>query len=295
MKRLGVVGKRLASVFVLALEVGKQLDRLYVGVAVDDAPRHRSAHVGERFRSTPYSRHEKRQRRHIEDDPQRQWASETPIGPREDEERAESKYGDEPQRVDDLHHRVAQRRRGLHDVGGDAAREVIGEIADRLAQHILMRLPADEIRHSRRDRLLDDEVMGEARQRAADEDQERHRQELAAIGMKHLIRAGRTQEIDERADEAQDRDFDQRDDEADRHQGDKIRPDLPAIASVVAEQGRWRRAVIVVAKRIDAGFEETEHELVSNGNRGRSRIRKRRRARRQKRRSGRQIEKKDND
>ena len=76
---------------------------------------------------------------------------------------------------------------------------------------------------------------------------------------------------------------------------DKIGPDLPAIAPVVAEQGRWRHAVIVVAKRIDAGFEETEHELVSNGNRGRSRIRKRRRARRQKRRSGRQIEKKDND
>ena len=124
--------------------------------------------------------------------------------------------------------------------------------------------------------------MSEARHRTADEDQQRHRQELAAVVVKHLVGAGRTQEIDERADEAQDRDFDQRNDEADRHQNGEIRPDLPAIAPVIAEQARWRRAVIVIAKRIDAGLEETEHGLVSTGNRGQSRIRKRRRAPRQK-------------
>ena len=150
-----------------------------------------------------------------------------------------------------------------------------------------MRLPADEIGHSRRDRLLDDEVVSEARHRTADQDQQRHRQELAAVVVKHLVGAGRTQEIDERADEAQDGDFDQRNDEADRHQCGEIGPDLPAITPVVAEQGRWRHAVIVIAKRIDAGLEETEHGLVSIRNRGQSRIRKRRRTPRRKRRNGR--------
>ncbi len=217
MKRRGVIGERIASVFVLALEVSEQLDRLDVGVAINDAARHRRAHVRERFRSTPYSRHEIRQRRHVDQDPQNQRTSETPIGPREDKQRAEGEDGHEPERVDDLHHRVAQRRRGLHDVGGDAAREVIGEIRNRLAQDIAMRLPADEIGHPRRDRLLDYEVMGEARQRTPDENQERHGQKLAAVGLRHLIRARRTQDVDQRADEAQDRDFDQRDEQADRH------------------------------------------------------------------------------
>ena len=79
--------------------------------------------------------------------------------------------------------------------------------------------------------------------------------------VKHLVGAGRTQKIDERADEAQDRDFDQRNDEADGHQGGEIGPDLPAIPSIEANQARWRHAVVVIAKRIDAGLEETEHGL----------------------------------
>ncbi len=157
-----------------------------------------------------------------------------------------------------------------------------------------MRLPADQIRHSRRDRLLDDEVVDETRRRAADEDQYSHRQELAAVSLKHLVGAGRTQEIDERADVTQDRDFDQRHDQADRHQRRKIGPDLQAIAPVVADEARWRHAVVVIAKRIDAGLEETEHGLISTGNRGRSRIRKRRPTRRRKRRgageTGKRIE-----
>jgi hypothetical protein len=158
-----------------------------------------------------------------------------------------------------------------------------------------MRLPADEIGHSGRDRLLDDEVVGEARQRTADQDQQRHRQELAAVIVQHLVGAGRAQEIDQRADEAQDRDFDQRNDQADRHQRGEKRPDLKAITPVIAEQARWRHAVVVIAKRIDAGLEEPEHGLVSIRNRGQSRIRKRRRTHRRKRRNGWRNEKKDKD
>ena len=45
-----------------------------------------------------------------------------------------------------------------------------------------MRLPADEIGHPRRDRLLHDEVVGEARQRTPDENQQRHGQKFAAMG-----------------------------------------------------------------------------------------------------------------
>ena len=78
-----------------------------------------------------------------------------------------AKIVDEPQRVDHLHHRVAQRRRRLDDVGGDAAGEVVGEIGHRLAQHIAVRLPADEVGHAGRDRLLRDEIVREAARAAA--------------------------------------------------------------------------------------------------------------------------------
>jgi len=44
-----------------------------------------------------------------------------------------------------------------------------------------MRLPADEIGHPGCDRLLDDEIVGEARDRPADENQQRHSQKLAAV------------------------------------------------------------------------------------------------------------------
>ena len=183
MKRSGVIGERLASVVVLALEVSEQLDRLDVGVAVDDAAGQRRAHVRERFRSTPYSRHEIRQRRHID-----QRSISIRGQARRQSVRAKMMSALKAKTVTNQSASMicttefAQRRRGLHDVGGDAAGEVIGEIGDRLAQDIAMRLPADEIGHARRDRLLDDEVMGEARQRTADEDQERHGQKLAGHG-----------------------------------------------------------------------------------------------------------------
>ena len=60
-------------------------------------------------------------------------------------------------------------------------------------------------------------------------------------------------------------DFDQRDDQADRHQRGEERPDLPAIAPVIADQARRRHALVVLTKRIDAGFEETEHGFGSTG------------------------------
>ena len=105
--------------------------------------------------------------------------------------------------------------------------------------------------------------------------EERHGEKLAAVDLKHLVWARRTQHVDERADEAQDRDLDQRDDQADRHQRDEKRPNLSAIASIVADEARRRHAFIVLAKRVEAGFKETEHGPWSTGNRGGSRIQKR--------------------
>ena len=61
------------------------------------------------------------------------------------DERGQRESGDEPQRIDDLHRALAQAGGALHDVGGDAAGEIVGEIAHRLAQHPAVRLPADQV------------------------------------------------------------------------------------------------------------------------------------------------------
>ena len=150
-----------------------------------------------------------------------------------------------------------------------------------------MRLPADEIGHSRRDRLLDDEVVGEARHRTADEDQQRHRQELAAVVVKHLIGAGRTQEIDERADEAQDRDLDQRNDEADRHQCGEIRARPAGNSARNSRTGSLAACCHRDRETDRCGSRRNGTWAGFHRNRGQSRIRKRRRTPRQKRRNGR--------
>ena len=52
-----------------------------------------------------------------------------------------------------------------------------------------------------------------------------------------LVRGRRAQDVDDRADEAQDGDFDQRDDEADRHESGEEGPDLAAIARNSRQRG----------------------------------------------------------
>ena len=217
-------------------------------------------------------RNEIGQRREIARDPERQRTGQPPVGLGEDDQRADRENRDEPERVDHLHHRIAERGGGLNDVRGDPACEVVGEIGQGLAQDIAMRLPADEVGHPRSDRLLREEIMREVGERTADENQQPHGQEFAAVFAEQSVRARRAQRVDEGADEAQDRHFDQRDDQADRHQCDEERPDLPAIAPVIAEQARGRHAFVVLAKRIDAGFEEAEHEKLSCRKRGRGPI-----------------------
>ena len=251
-----MIGERLPGMLVLAFVMSEELDRLNVGVAVDDAARDRRSHVRQLFRSTPNPGNEKSHRSDITPDPKRQGTSEAPIGPCEDDERAYREDGHEPERVDDLHHRFPQRSSGLNNVGGDAAGEVVGEIRDRLAKDIAVGLPADEIGHARRDRLLDHQIVGEARQRTADKDQERNGQKLPAMSLKQVVRVCLAEDVDEGADGAKDGDFDERDDEADRQHGGEKGPDLTTEPPIIADETRGRHARVVFAKRIDRGFKE---------------------------------------
>ena len=106
MKRRGVIDQRLLCVFVLALEVSEELHRLDVGVAVDDAAGQRRSHMRELLGPTPDPGNEDSERREIAGDPQGQRTGEPPVGPGKNHQRRDRKDGHEPERVDDLHHRV---------------------------------------------------------------------------------------------------------------------------------------------------------------------------------------------
>ena len=125
-----MVLERLASVLVLAVDVAEQFHRLDVGVAVDDPAGQGRAGVRKLLGTEPDARHEEAERRDIGADPHRQGKREPPIHSDENHQRAHREHGDEPERVDDLHHKVGEARRGLHDVRGDAAGEIVGEIGD---------------------------------------------------------------------------------------------------------------------------------------------------------------------
>ena len=99
-----------------------------------------------------------------------------------------------------------------------------------------MRLPADEIGEGRRQRLLDEEVVEDGRDRPRDDDDEGHPGEGPAVVGEHRRRARRLEQVDDRADVAEDRHLDQRHDEADRHQREQHRPHLARVVPVEAER-----------------------------------------------------------
>ena len=74
---------------------------------------------------------------------------------------------------------------------------------------------------------------------------QRNLERFLVVGLGRRLRAPveggrRAQDVDDRAHEAQDRDFDQSDGQADRHHRDDEGPDLTAIASIIADEARRR-------------------------------------------------------
>ncbi len=183
----------------------------------------------------------------------------------EQHQRGERVDRDEPQRVADLHHRFAQRRAGLDDFRGDAPGEIVGEEADRLPEHIAVRLPAHQVGEGRRQRLLHQKVVQDGRDRARHHHDERHPGEGPAIVVKHVRRRRRLQHVDDLADIAEDRHLDQRHDEADRQKRGQSRPHLAGVEPVEAAQGRRRHVDRRRPEGVDDGLEESEHGWSANG------------------------------
>ena len=213
---LQMVVDRVAGVVVLARGVREELHRLDVGVAVDDAAGQHRPRLRYDHRPFADARHEIDQHEDEEADPDGERDGQPHVELPEEHQRAERVDGDEPDGVADLHRRFAQRRPGLDDLRRDAPGEIVGEEADRLPQHIAVRLPADEVGERRRQRLLDQKVVDDGRDRPGDDHDRRHPREGPAVVGEDAVGRRRLQHVDDRADVAKNRHLDQRDHQADR-------------------------------------------------------------------------------
>ncbi|MPM61370.1 hypothetical protein SDC9_108228 [bioreactor metagenome] len=144
---LGVAGflerlHRIACVLGLAPGVGEQLDGGDVGVGVGNAAGHQRAGVGLLFADLAQARHKVETRGGVARQPDAERHHHAPIEAGGQQQDADEIHAHADQDVDDDEHHFAHRQRGLHDLGGDAARKFVGIERHALAQHQPVKDPA---------------------------------------------------------------------------------------------------------------------------------------------------------
>ena len=163
-------------------------------------------------------------------------------------------------RVEDLEDGVTCARRRLHDAVGDAAREVVLEPADGLAQHLPMRAPADQGAQLRQDAVVQKRHVETLDQGPKQKDEGGGEDQLGAMGRQHLGRGARGQQVDDAAHVPDQPDLDRGDD--DRHQaGDRVKP-FERLGIGPQERPQPTRGGVglgVGRVGIDQRFEKAEH------------------------------------
>ena len=242
----------LAREGLLPLGMGEELDRQDVGVAVDDPAGQHRAGLRDLEGAALDARHEVGQGRDEGDDPKQQRQDELRVDLQEQQQGADGVDRHEPECVDRLHHRFPQRGSGLHDLVGDAPGEVVLEEGKALAQHVAMRLPADQVGQAGHDGLVDQQGMQPEDQGPQDQRDESHdRKGAAMFGKEGRGRLGFAHQIDDLAEEGEKRDLDQRGAEADQHDGAQQRPDLLGIVPIEGGQPSGRLFVGRGGKVVD--------------------------------------------
>ena len=133
----------------LAPRMREQLDRLDVGVAVDDAAGHRRARIGLLLGDLAEPRDEiAQQQRYSRRARPTSGSGQPPVGRADDEQHAEEIDDDVVEHVDQLDDAFAHGERGLHQLGGDAAGELVLVEGHRLLEQVAVHLPADAHRDS---------------------------------------------------------------------------------------------------------------------------------------------------
>ena len=249
------------DVTVLAVGVGKQLDGEDVGVAVHHPAGQPRTGVGIGDGALLHPRHEIAQCKDVADDPGQQRHGQPPVGLREQVDRRHGVDQHEPDRFDALDDGFPQRRPRLHDFVGDAAGEVILEIAERLAQHPAVRLPAHPVGERRRDGLVLDQIADGEGERPEDGGNHRHPGQQHPVIVEKAERIGRQPHpVDQPADKGEQRDFDDGGGEPHHHQQHEYRPHRLDVVPVEGEQPLGRPRLAALGEGVDMLFEPAQHK-----------------------------------
>ncbi len=207
---------------VLALGAGEELDRLDVGVAVDDAPRQARTRLGDGGRALAYRRHQLPDGEHVERQPHGDRRDQPEIEPTEKPHRAADIDDQRPDAVDEAAHGLAQRRAGLHHLLGDAPGEIVVEEGEALAQHVAVVLPAHHRRQAGDQRQIVEAAQEQRNHRPQHQHDEDHAGELPAMGGEEFAARRRARPVDDLAEEDVERHLDhgagQRDEQHRQHQ-----------------------------------------------------------------------------
>ena len=122
-----MIGDRLLGIPVLAFGMREQLHGQDVGVAVDDAARQRRARIGNDGGALDEPGNEVPDHGDKSSEPRQERPEQPRVELEENDRRADPIDRDEPQRIDDLHHGLAQRGAVLDDLVRNPAREVVLE------------------------------------------------------------------------------------------------------------------------------------------------------------------------
>jgi hypothetical protein len=207
----------MTGVFLLALGMGEQLDRLDVGVAVDDAPGQGRARLGHVLALPGDARNEPCGDGDKPGEPQPQRDQQPAIGFGQDRRRADEEDRGIPDLGCDLVHRIVQCRGKLDLLVGDPAGEVVGEEAQGLAQHLAMRPPADQRAHLGVEALVRDEGFQDTHHRAQQEHNRSHCQEGGPVIGPDGRGLGHCQQIYQLPGKARQRRLGQREDQRQQH------------------------------------------------------------------------------
>ncbi len=266
--RLQELVHAFAGIGFLAAGVREQLHGRDVRVAVDDATRHHGPRIRLHARNPHELRHEVAQDADIDDEPYEQRHHEAQVRRRDDGDHRHKVAHHIDEDVDDLHHRFAHGKRGLHHLRRDAARELVGEEGHALADEIPMHLPAGDHREIARERLVHGHRVQRAEKRNEHEQKHGHPDQRTALAGEERAGIAGREPVDDIAEELEQQHFGNTERHGAEAQHGKPRRRRARVVPKEGEYSLGRKRGRLRGIGIQTSFEPAEHGFLRNRNNG---------------------------
>ena len=247
-----------------APRVREQLHGGDVGVRVGDAARHQRSRIGLRLGHAAQPRHEIPQGDHVTGDPRHERHQQAHVEAAQHRHHGHEIDDDEHQQLADDEPGVAHGQRGLHDLGGDAAGELVLVEMHALAEHQAVEVPAQQHREIAEQRLLLDRRLQRDEQDAAGQ-HGAEQQEAVALLREEQRRFHGGEPVDDAAHHREQQRLERAYQRGEHDRGEQVRPQAQCARPQEREKpAGWRRGR-GLRIGIDQTFEMLEQGESSGG------------------------------